>query len=144
MFPRIALRGIVMIGVFAIAGSALARDRVHEYFNETALRVKAADGAEQKREILTENLDAMTKALDMVQRAPLTSDRDIAELDRIKATLQERSDELAGADGFDRVSDGELDAFSTFIVQDMEQADQKITISVVTLLLIIIIVILVA
>ena len=45
--------------------------------------------------------------------------------------------------GFERVPDAQLDAFSAYIVQDMEQADQKVTISVVTLLLILIIVLLV-
>jgi hypothetical protein len=43
-----------------------------------------------------------------------------------------------------RVSDGQLNNFSNYVVQDMEQADQVITISVVTLLLIIILIVLIA
>ena len=65
-------------------------------------------------------------------------------MDRVKATLLEKSEELAGTNGFDRVPDDQLNAFSTYIVQDMEQADKTISIGLVTLLLIIIIIILVA
>ncbi len=63
-------------------------------------------------------------------------------IDRFKAALQEKQDELAGSNGYVRVSDEQLNAFSDYVVQDMEQADQMITISVVTLLLIIILVVL--
>jgi hypothetical protein len=142
MLTRITLRLIVMIGALGCAGVALGQDRVHEYFNDTALKVKATDSPVQKREILTKSLVDMTKALDTVKSAPLTSEQDDAKLDRIKATLQEKSDELAGTNGFDRVPDDQLNAFSTYIVQDMEQADKTITVSVVVVLLIIIIIIL--
>jgi hypothetical protein len=64
-------------------------------------------------------------------------------LDRVRAALQEKSDELAGANGFDRVPDNQLNAFATYIVQDMEQADKTISISLVAALLIIIIIILI-
>ena len=68
---------------------------------------------------------------------------DRAGIDRLKVTLQERQNELVGTKGYDRVPDEQLNAFSDFVVQDMEQASRTITISLVTLLLIIIIVILV-
>jgi len=143
MFTRIALLLIVVIGALGFAGVAVGQDRVHNYFNDTALKVKATESPAQKREILSKDLGDMTKAIDKVKSAPLTSEEDDINLDRIKATLQEKSDELAGINGFDRVPDDQLNAFSTYIVQDMEQADQTITISLVVLLLIIIIVILV-
>ena len=142
MFTRIALRLIVVIGALGFAGVAQGQDRVHNYFNDTALKVKATESPAQKREILSKDLSDMTKAIDKVKSAPLTSEQDDINLDRIKATLQEKSDELAGINGFDRVPDDQLNAFSTYIVQDMEQADTTVTISLVVLLLIIIIVIL--
>lgn len=144
MLAKNGLRLFLILGVLGFAGDALGQDRVHDYFNDTALQVKAAENPIQKREILGRNLDVMTKALGMAQRAPLTSDRDDAGLERIKTTLQERRDELAGVNGFDRVPDEQLNAFSTYIVQDMEQADEKITISVVTLLLVLIVILLIA
>lgn len=142
MFARTALRLIVVIGVLGCAGVALGQSKVHSYLNETALKVKATENPVEKREILTKNLSDMTRAIDTVKNGPLSSEQDDVNLDRIKATLQEKSDELAGTNGFDRVPDDQLNAFSSYIVQDMEQADQKITIGLVTLLLIVIIIIL--
>jgi len=142
MITRIALRLIVVIGALSYAGVALGQDKVHSYLNETAFKVKATESPVQKREILSKNLGAMIKAIDTVKSAPLTSEQDDINLDRIKATLQEKSDELAGTNGFDRVPDDQLNAFSTYIVQDMEQADKSVTISLVAALLIVIIIIL--
>ena len=143
MFTRIALRLIVMIGVLGCAGVAFGQDRVHNYLNDTALKVKATQDPVQKREILSRNLSEITSAIETVKGAPLTSEQDGISLDRVLVTLQEKSDELAGANGFDRVPDDQLNAFSTYIVQDMEQADQTITISLVAALLIVIIIILI-
>ena len=142
MLTRIALRLIVMVGVLACAGAALGQDRVHNYFNDTALKVKATESPVQKREILTKSLTDMTNMIVTVEKSPLTSEQDDINLDRVKATLQEKSDELTGTNGFDRVPDDQLNAFSTYIVQDMEQADKTITVSLVVVLLIVIIIIL--
>jgi hypothetical protein len=142
MFARIALRLIVVIVALGCAGVALGQDKAHEYFNDTALKVKATESPVQKREILSKSLVDMNKTLDAVKNAPMISDQDNVNLDRIKAALQEKSDELAGTNGFDRVPDDQLNAFSTYIVQDMEQADKSITISLVVALLIVIIIIL--
>ncbi len=145
MLARNAFRLIVLTGFFGFAGTALGQDRICEYFNSAALEVKATEDPVEKRDILTAKLAAMTKAIDRVQGSPLISDEDAVQLVRLQATLQERSDELSGANGFTRVPDDQLDAFSTFIVQHMEQAHSgTINISVVTLLLIIIIIILIA
>lgn len=144
MLTRITLRLIVVIVALGCAGVAFSQDRVHEYFNDTARKVQATENPIQKREILSKSLVDMTKVLDTVKNAPLTSTQDDANLDRVKATLLAKSEELAGTNGFDRVPDDQLNAFSTYIVQDMEQADKTISIGLVTLLLIIIIIILVA
>ncbi len=47
-----------------------------------------------------------------------------------------------GSNGYERVADAQLNAFSDYVVQDMEQADKSITISLVAALLIVIIIIL--
>ena len=142
MHTKITLRLIVMIGVLGCAGVALGQERVHNYLNDTALKVKATENPVEKREILSKSLSAMTRAIDTVRSGPLTSAQDDVNLGRIQATLQEKSDELAGTNGFERVPDDQLNAFSTYMVQDMEQADKTITISLVVALLIIIIIIL--
>jgi uncharacterized protein HemX len=143
MFKKIVLPLIVVIGALGCAGVAFGQDRVHTYLNDTSLKVKATDSPAQKREILSTNLSQMTRMLDTIKSAPLTTDQDQANLSRLQANLQAKSDELVGANGFDRVPDDQLNAFSTYIVQDMEQADKTISISLVAALLIIIIIILV-
>jgi len=144
MIKRTALRVIIMMCVLVYAGIAVGQDNVQKYFNDAACKVKATSDPLQKREILSDKLQDMSKALDAVQSSRLVSNADRAGLDRLKASLQEKQDELAGANGYARVSDDQLNAFSDYVVQEMEQADRTITIGVVTALLIVIIIILIA
>ena len=142
MSGRTAFRFMIIMFVMVYAGIALGQDGLQKYFNGAALKVKATTDPSQKREILNESFEKMSKALDKVQSSPLVSKEDRAGIDLFKASLQEKLDELTGLNGYERVSDEQLDAFSDYVVQDMEQADRTVTISLVTLLLIIIIVIL--
>ena len=132
---------IVMMFVMVQAGIAGGKDDIQKYFNNTACKVKATDNPAEKREILDKSFQTMSKVLDMVQSSPLISKEDRAGIGLFKAALQEKQDELTGSNGYTRVSDAQLNAFSDYVVQDMEQA-KRISISVVTLLLIVIILIL--
>lgn len=132
-----------MMLVLAVTAQADGKRQLQKYFSDTATKVKATENVSEKRAILQESFENMTEVLAMVQRSPSLSKDDQAGLDRLQATLQEKQDELAGVNGFDRVADGQLNAFAQYVVQDMEQADQMITISVVTLLLILILVVLI-
>lgn len=132
-----------MMCVLAVAGIAMGQGNVQKYFSDAACKVKATTDPSQKREILNNELQNMAKAMKMVRNSPLVSKTDRAGLDRCRAAIQEKQDELAGINGYARVSDDRLNAFSDYVVQDMEQADRTITISVVTALLIVIIIILV-
>ena len=85
----------------------------------------------------------MSKALDRVESSGLISQEDRTGIDRFKAAIQEKQDEFAGRNGYERVSDSQLNAFSDYVVQDMEQAEKTVTIGVVTALLIVIIIILI-
>jgi hypothetical protein len=144
MVKRTALRVVIMMCVLVFAGTVLGQGNVQKYFNDAACKVKATTDPSQKREILNNEFRNMSKALGMVQSSPLVSKTDRAGLDRLNASLQEKQDELAGANGYARVADDQLNAFSDYVVQDMEQAAQTITIGVVTALLIVIIIILIA
>jgi len=132
-----------MMCVLVYAGTALGQGKVQSYFNDAACKVKATSDPSQKREILNNSFDNMSKALDTVRSSALVSTADRAGIDRVKAALQENQDELAGTNGFTRVSDDQLNAFSDYVVQNMEQADKTITIGIVTALLIVIIIILI-
>jgi len=144
MLGRTAFRLFIIMFVMFYAGIAFGQDVLQKYLNDTSLKVKATTDPSQKREILNKSFEKMSKALDKVQSSPLVSKEDRAGIDLLEATLQEKLDELTGLNGYERVSDEQLDAFSDYAVQDMEQADRTVTISLVTLLLIIIIVILLA
>lgn len=142
MRARIALGFIVMIFVLALPANAGGKAELQKYFSDAAIKVKTTDNPSDKRQILDESFQTMSKALDMVQSSPSISQDDGVSIGRVKAILQEKQDELAGSNGYVRVSDDQLNAFSDYVVQDMEQADQIITISLVTLLLIIILIVL--
>jgi hypothetical protein len=122
MIKKMATHLIVVIGVLGCAAVAFGQDRVHSYLNDTAIKVQATGNAVEKRQILSDGLSEMQRAVDTVQGAPMVSDEDRAALGRLAITLQEKSDELVGANGFERVPDNQLNAFSTYVVQDMEQA----------------------
>jgi hypothetical protein len=143
MKARTVLGVIIMMFVLVQAVTAGGKDDIQKYFNDTACKVKATDDPVQKRDILNKSLQTMSQALERVESSGLISQDDRAGIDRFKAALQEKQDELTGSNGYARVADAQLNAFSNYVVQDMEQADPTITISLVAALLIIIILILV-
>jgi len=131
-----------MMCVVALPAHAGGKGDLQQYFSDAANKVKATANASEKRAILNASLQTMSKALDMVQRSTSISKDDNVGMDLFIAALQEKQDELAGTNGYVRVPDGQLNAFSNYIVQDLEQADQIVTISLISLLLIIILIVL--
>jgi hypothetical protein len=133
------------IFLFAMGSAVLADDGgdVSAHFNSTAREVKSENDPVQKRAILSKSLQTMTSALDKIESSGLISSEDRIGASRLKANLKEKQDELNGANSFERVPDSQLNNYSDYIVQDMQQANQYITISVVTLLLIIILAVLI-
>lgn len=139
---RMISRSIILMCFLALTASANGKSDLQKYFNDTAVKVKATEIYAEKRAILAGSLGTMSAALEMVQRSPSMSSDDRAGIDRIAASIKEKQDELDGRNGFARITDGQLNLFTDYVVQDMEQADQMVSISVVTLLLILIVVIL--
>ncbi len=142
MKTRIVFGSIVLIFVLALPVHADGKGEIQKYFSNAAIKVKAADNPFEKRTILNESFQTMSKTLDMVQSSPLISNDDRIGIAQFRVTLQEKQDELAGTNGYTRVSDSQLNAFSNYVVQDMEQAAQTVTISVVALILIILVLVL--
>jgi len=142
MTTRTAIGSIVMMFLLALPAHAGGKGELQKYFSNAANKVKATENPSEKRTILNESFQTMSKALDIVQRSTSISKDDGVGIDRIKAMLQEKQDELAGSNGYVRVPDEQLNTFSDYVVQDMEQADQVVTISLVALLLIIILIVL--
>ena len=142
MTTRMVLGSFVMMLLLALPAHAGGKGELQQYFSNAANRVKATENPSEKRDILNLSLQTMSKALVMVQGSPSISKDDAVGIDRFITALQEKQDELAGGNGYVRVPDEQLNAFSNYVVQDMEQADQIVTISLVSLLLIIILIVL--
>ena len=139
----LAVLGLVaMMFVQIPTGNAEGTDGIKKYFSDTSGKVKATSEPAQKRAILDKSFRTMSKALDRVESSGLISKEERGGIDRFKTNLNEKQDELLGRNGLERVSDAQLNAFSDFVVQDMEQADRTITIGLVSALLIVIIIIL--
>jgi len=142
MKALIAFLSIFMMFVLAIPVNADGKAELKQYFNKAADKVKATENADEKREILNESFNNMSKILDKVLSSELISESDYAGIEQYKATLQEKQNELTGSNGYQRVPDAQLNNFANYVVQDMEQADSTITISVIALILIILLVVL--
>ncbi len=143
MKARIALGTIIMMFLLAIPVNAGGKGELQEYFSNTAKKVKASENASEKRKILNESFQNMSTALDKVQSLGMISKKDRIGIDHFKTALQDKQDELAGRNGYERVSDTQLNAFSDYVVQDMEQASGVVTISIVTLILLAILLVLI-
>jgi hypothetical protein len=112
MKTRIVFGFIIMIFVLALPANAGGKEQLQKYFSDVASKVKATDNPVEKRAILNESFQTMSSALAMVQSSPLISKNDLVGIDGFKAILQEKQDELAGTNGYVRVSDEQLNAFS--------------------------------
>ncbi|MFZ1290571.1 MAG: hypothetical protein WAR79_10800 [Melioribacteraceae bacterium] len=139
MKAQLAVLTFIMF-VLYLPLNAGGKGELQKYFNDASKKVKLTENASDKREILNKSFQNVSNALNMLSGSVLISKDESIGIDRFKAALQEKQDELAGLNGYERVSDEQLNSFSDYVVQDMEQADEMITISVVTLLLIVILV----
>jgi hypothetical protein len=135
---------MVLASVMALASVAQGQDKIQNYFSNAAGKVKETSDPGEKRDILNHSFETMSKALSAVEGSPLISKDDKVSIEHFKVTLQEKQDELAGLNGYGQVPDAQLNDFADYVVQDMEQATETVSISLVALLLIILIVILIA
>jgi hypothetical protein len=142
MKPIIAFLSVLLMFVLVIPVSAGGKGELQKHFNNVANKVKATENPEEKRMILENSFKDLSEALNTVQSSFLVSKADKDGIENLKITLKENQDELAGTNGYDRVPDAQLNNFSNYVVQNMEQADETITISVVALVLIILLVVL--
>jgi len=143
MKALITFLSIFMMFVLAIPVNADGKDELKQYFSKAADKVKATENVNEKREILNESFNSMSEVLDEVLSSGVILESDRAGIEQYKAILQEKQNELEGSNGYERVQDAQLNAFADYVVQDMEQADSTVTISVIALILIILLVVLI-
>lgn len=119
------------------------RKEFQKYINEIITEVKAAESPEEKREKLNILFSGLINSFDKVKEYPLVPEEDYEGLDILKEKITERYNELNGLDGFEKVPDNRLNEFASFSLQDIEQAEPVLIISLTTLLLLIILAILI-
>ena len=142
---RIITTSIFLLFAFqsmAVAQSTSFTETFKKHFNETVQEVQQTESADEKRMILNESFSKMIVAIDRIEsRANLFED-EIAQLQSYKLGIVEKQNELNGLDGFDEIVDEDLDNFSSFSQDFIEQANRTVTIGVTTALLILIILLL--
>lgn len=132
---------------FAIQSTAMAQsfnltETFKKNFNETVQNVHKAEDTAEKRALLNASFNKMTTAIERIEAKVKLTEKESAQLLSYKNGLQEKRSELNGTDGFNRVPDAELNNFSDYSQQYMEQADRTITIGLTAALLIVLILIL--
>ncbi len=128
--------------VYSGDASVKAEHTLRNYLNQTNLEVKNADLSAEKRQILNESLYKLDNVMETVEQMPGVTEAEREHIQAYRNSIREKTDELNGRNGYKAVPDTQLDAFSNYVVQDFEQADSRITISLTTVLLIVIILLL--
>jgi len=133
---------------FLLQGAVLAQsDSLAEIFkthmNETVQNVKNSDNAIEKRAILDTSFNKILKAVERIEKSGQLTEEEFAQLQTFKHSIEEKSDQLNGQNGFEEVADEDLEDFSDYSQQAMEQADRTLTLSLTTVLLVVIILLLI-
>ncbi|WP_018128127.1 hypothetical protein [Balneola vulgaris] len=124
------------------AQSDNAHTLIKEHINEMVVTVEKKETTTEKRAALNESLDEMIAAIDKVSNMKAVPTADKEGLNAFKTTLEDRKNELNGAEGFEAVPANQLNDYANFIQQDLEQADRVVTLSLTTALLIVLILLL--
>lgn len=139
----IAFVSVLIMFVLVIPINAGGKGELQKHFSDVANKVKATENVAEKRAILENSFKDMSEALTKIQSSFLVSKEDQAGIENLKNILKENQNELAGINGYERVPDSQLNNFSNYVVQNMAQADQMITISLIAAILIVILLVLV-
>jgi len=140
---KIILTVLLSLFLFQTSKADDLKKELQKYMNEIITEVREAETPEEKREILNDLFENLQKSFAKVKNSPLVPEEDHKGIDILNSKINDRQNELNGINGFERVPDNQLNEFAYFSLQDIEQADTLLTISLTTLLLIIILVILI-
>ncbi|MCU7494539.1 MAG: hypothetical protein HF314_01345 [Ignavibacteria bacterium] len=122
--------------------SAMVQNKIKQYFNNMSVKVKEASSAEEKRDIMNKSFEKFNEAMTRIINMRGIPSSDQKALNALKSSVTDKFNELNGLTGYTAVQDKDLNNFADYVKQDMEQADQWVTISVTTLLLVVILVLL--
>ena len=133
---------VCAIQTTSFAQSSNITETFKKHFNETVQAVHETESADEKRAILNESFNNLIIAIDRIESVSSLTENESASLNSYKIGLTEKLNELNGLDGFDEIMDEDLDDFSNFSQDFIEQANRTITIGIGTALLILIILLL--
>lgn len=139
-FAALLLTGTIQS--VSVAQTANLTETFKMHFNETVENVKESDTAVDKKKLLNESFNKLIAAIDLIESRASLTEYERADLATYKFELREKLNELNGLDGYEMVVDEDLDEFSDYSQDSMEQANRTITIGVTTALLILIILLL--
>jgi hypothetical protein len=135
---------LIIQPVLARENQPKLEDTLKEYISEIAVKIQSTEDPVEKREILTTALEKIIRTFDALEDVPAISQKKRAALASLRQDFKDKYNELNGLNGFERVADEELDNFAVYIMQDLEQARNYITLSLGALLLIILVIIILA
>jgi len=136
------LTSVLLVCAFqttSLAQSTNITETFKKHFNETVQEVHGTENADEKRAILNESFNKMITAINRIESLASLTEDERDNLKSYKFGITEKLSELNGLDGFDEIMDEDLDDFSSFSQNFLEQANRTITIGVGTALLILII-----
>jgi len=129
--------------LFALTEQRVLEDRFKRSVNELRTRIREIEDPEEKRQVLARTIRRMIRQLERAgEKASLTPE-ERAQVASLEQSFRDKYDELEGLNGFQRVPDRELDRFADYVLQDVEQARDYVTISVAALIIIILLIILI-
>lgn len=126
----------------AVAQSVDLTKTFKKSFNNTVTEVQNTENVTEKRELLNDSFSNMITAIERIESQAKLSEKESAQLKSFKKGIVEKKSELNGEDGFSEVLDKDLDDFSDYSQQYMEQADRTITIGITTALIVLVILLL--
>ncbi len=135
----------VLLSLFLIQTSKAddLKKELQKYINEIITEVRETEDPVEKREMLNDLFEDLKESFAAAKNFPIVPEEDHKGIDILESKINDRQNELNGLNGFEKIPNNRLNDFAYFSLQDIEQADQTITISIVTLLLIIILAILI-
>jgi hypothetical protein len=101
---------------------ASSKTEIIEYFRDTAVRVHSTTESPSKRAIMHQSLQTISRAFRKLESLPLLSQGNRVDVGRLRISLEAKKDELMGIEGYERIPDAQLDAFSQLVAQDIDKA----------------------
>lgn len=130
--------------LFAVTDQAVLEDRFKRSITQIRTQVRGIEDPEQKRQVLDRTLRKVLRQLERAEKRDSLTPEERAKVVSLKRSFQDKYDELNGLNGFQRVPDQELDRFADYVLQDVEQAQSYVTLSLGALIIIILLIILIA